>query len=987
MSDYLDINNEELLKDFFSEAEQQVEQLESNILIIENDPTNHDAIDEIFRAAHTLKGGSATVEMMELSGFTHKVEDLLDELRSGNVSVSGDIVDVLLDSIDVIKAMLESRTNGEIYSQDVSDLVSRIESFIPAKQAKKKESVPRPSSLFASASAMVSSVAPSSDKTSNVTALNKTSNAKIEKITSPFEILSTDDLLELNQALERGESLFAVVASFSGDSSKEESVAIFSALKDQMRVLKTEPDYETFLSDEFLSQAVYFVASTKDKDAVFNVVSQLGQQCSICVYSPQDAVAALEDNEHSQMNASNSFVNQQSVSTDTVDNCSTSTNEVSKAQAEVPNPFASLSEYETLELAQLAVDGKSLWCVVVNFDESNPMNTVGGIQVFAALKDKGSVVKTNPDFDSLYEDSFYPQVLYYLVSTSSKDELESAASISDVTLETFAIKAPSQNTIKDEKPSQQGSVDNLSGKKEMSQNSKDVLQTSSFNTSSSVNPVEGQTSIELSSGKMDDESVSSLNKTETPKKTPAVQHSSGSLLRVDSRRIDYLLNLVSETVITKASFNQNSILFGELQSQLQNVEQSYKDKVRKLLEQLPQMAKDINEGSSVKDIKHQISQEYGDVISMFDPFSTSFKSAVAKFKSGSQNLGRIAGELQEGVMKIRMVPISQIFSRFPRVVRDLSRDLHKKVELIIEGEETELDKAVIDDLLDPIMHCVRNSLDHGIESPEVRKSSGKPEEGKVLLKASNEGNLIIIEISDDGGGIDVEAVRKKAVERGVIHPNKELTDMEAYQLIFEPGFSTSSKITSVSGRGVGLDVVKNSIEKINGTVTVHSEHGIGSKFIIKLPLTLAIIQGLLVRVGKEIYSIPIASVIESIRVSVDEINRIDNYEVINVRDEVISLLRLNTLFGIPNKNETTYRHIVIVGTNDKKIGLMVDSLIGEEDVVIKALKDQFTNSPGIAGASILGDGSVSLIIDVSQLLELGLKQEQLAKTAKKASAW
>ena len=188
-----------------------------------------------------------------------------------DLSVSGDIVDVLLDSIDVIKAMLESRTNGEIYSQDVSDLVSRIESFIPAKQAKKKESVPRPSSLFASASAMVSSVAPSSDKTSNVTALNKTSNAKIEKITSPFEILSTDDLLELNQALERGESLFAVVASFSGDSSKEESVAIFSALKDQMRVLKTEPDYETFLSDEFLSQAVYFVASTKDKDAVFNV--------------------------------------------------------------------------------------------------------------------------------------------------------------------------------------------------------------------------------------------------------------------------------------------------------------------------------------------------------------------------------------------------------------------------------------------------------------------------------------------------------------------------------------------------------------------------------------------------------------------------------------------------------------------------------------------------------------------------------------------
>ncbi|MDR1247774.1 MAG: chemotaxis protein CheA, partial [Treponema sp.] len=337
------------------------------------------------------------------------------------------------------------------------------------------------------------------------------------------------------------------------------------------------------------------------------------------------------------------------------------------------------------------------------------------------------------------------------------------------------------------------------------------------------------------------------------------------------------------------------------------------------------------------------------------------------------------GELQEGVMRIRMVPISQIFSRFPRLVRDLSKSLNKKINLVIEGEETELDKSVIDDLLDPIMHSVRNSIDHGIESLEERKAAGKPEEGMVLLKATNEGNMIVIEISDDGKGIDVEAVKAKAVERGLISPNKLLNDVEAFNLIFEPGFSTARTITSISGRGVGLDVVRRSIEKLNGTVTVSSEKGKGTKFLIKLPLTLAIIQGLLVRVGEEIYSIPITSVIESLRVKPEEIKMIDNYEVFNIRNDVVSLLRLNRLFGIRTEERTDFNFIVIVGTAEKKMGFMVDSLIGEEDVVIKPLRDQYTNSPGIAGASILGDGSVSLIIDVSQLLDLGLHQEMEAR--------
>ena len=800
MSDYLDINNEELLKDFFSEAEQQVEILESNVLVIEQNPEDRNAVDEIFRAAHTLKGGSATVEMTELSQFTHAMEDLLDEIRSGSVSVTEETVDLLLKSIDIIKLMLDARAAGSIYSDDVSGIVNQLRSYIPAKPDKKSSKASAPKT------AMPSSAPP-------------VSTPKVKAASSGLDV------------------------------------------KD------------------------YF------------------------------------------------------------------------------------SEYEILELAETIQKGEELYAVIVKFDESNLMNSVGGIQVFASLKNYGSVLKTVPEFDALYEDEFHETVIYFLSSASDGKILEKAAFIGDVTLSVSAEKLEIKDEVKEApKPAQPAPA--------------------------KVPEAKVPEKTEVKTVEEPKEAVS--KPTEKPEKKQAQtspqgsgHSSSGSILRVDANRIDYLLNLVSETVITKASLNQSTIEFAELYDKFQNSSTTYKDKTRKLLDKMPEYLEKIQQGYDINSIKQDVLNEYSSLLEVFGDFDSLMKAAVTKFKSSSQNLGRISGELQEGVMKIRMVPISQIFSRFPRVVRDLSRDLNKNVQLVIEGEDTELDKSVVEDLLDPIMHCVRNSLDHGVESPDVRKKLGKPEQGTLLLKASNEGNMIVIEVADDGHGIDVEAVKQKAVERGILHPNKSLTDIEAFQLVFAPGFSTSKTISSVSGRGVGLDVVKTHIEKLNGTVMVESEPNVGTRFIIKLPLTLAIIQGLLIRVGDEVYSIPITSVIESHRVKPDEINRIDNYEVFNVRDEVYSLLRLNRLFGITSAetDDDGYNYIVVVGTEEKKVGLMVDSLIGEESVVIKPLKDQFTNSPGIAGASILGDGSVSLIIDVAQLLELGLKQEMQARERREASIW
>lgn len=598
MSDYLDPNNEELLKDFFSEAFMQVEVMEQNILALEDDPGDQDAIDEIFRAAHTLKGSAATVQMIELSSFTRLLEDLLDEIHSGKVRVVEENVDILLLSIDVIKAMVASRQNGDVYEEDYSAVSANLELMI----ARRGEIEPEPESA--------------------------------------------------------------------------------------------------------------------------------------------------------------------------------------------PEP----------------------------------------------------VVKR--------------------------------------------------------------------------------------------------------------------------------ETSSGFILQVDSRRIDNLLNLVSESVINKATFNWISTQFTEILRNLATAETAYKDSLKGLFDSMPDWLSEIREGRSLKEIKTGINEKTGGLFSIFDDVEFQLKGTVGAFRKTAANLGRNTGDLHEAILKIRMVPINQIFSRFPR--------LGKQIDMIIEGEDTELDKSVTEELLDPLMHCVRNSMDHGIESPEVRKNAGKPVEGRLLLKASNEGNTIIIEIADDGAGIDIERVREKAIDRGIIHPDKALSEVETFDLIFEPGFSTTGEVTDISGLGVGFDVVRKQIEKLNGSVTVWSKLGEGTRFTIKLPLTLPIIQGLLVRVGTEIYVLPITSVLESHRITPEEINIIDNYEVFNVREDVVSILRLGKLFRIDVKDDSEYNFIVIVGSGDKKMGLMVDALIGEEDVVIKPLKDRYTNSPGIAGATILGDGTVSLIIDVGQLLDLSARKDQEA---------
>ncbi len=402
-------------------------------------------------------------------------------------------------------------------------------------------------------------------------------------------------------------------------------------------------------------------------------------------------------------------------------------------------------------------------------------------------------------------------------------------------------------------------------------------------------------------------------------KTPVKKQTASALeqtIRVEVKRLDHLMNLIGELVLGK----------NRLLKIYDDVEERYEGE--KFLEELNQVVSSVS---------------------------------------------LVTTDLQIAVMKTRMLPVAKVFNKFPRMVRDLSRELGKSIELKITGEETELDKSIVEEIGDPLVHIIRNSCDHGVEDGETRLLKGKLEAGTIELKAYHEGNNIVIEIVDDGKGLDPDMLRHKSLEKGIISEREAdtMSDKEAYNLIFKPGFSTAAQVTSVSGRGVGMDVVKTNIEKLNGIIDVDSEIDKGTIIKLKIPLTLAIIQALLVGVQEEFYAIPLASVLETVRIPLDEIYTIEGKNVLRLRDEVLSLVRLSDIFGVDKVYENNeHAYVVVIGLAESKLGVIVDTLVGQEEIVIKSMGDYLKGIDGIAGATIRGDGRVTLIVDVAALMDL-----------------
>ncbi|UPA12317.1 chemotaxis protein CheA [Borrelia venezuelensis] len=848
----LDSENKELLEIFFEEAQNLVDTLEENIMSLEDDPNNAETIDEIFRAAHTLKGGSASVDMMELSGFTHVIEDVFDAIRDNKLKICNDLVDLLLNALDVIKGMLDARLNGDVYLQDVSKLKNKLRRFL-------------------------------GDEHQTV------SEISLENINDDEFLLSSRDLSDMCEVVGLGQKVLKVSIYFNKDNPMATiaGIQMFQALKDLGPILYTVPNYEQLIADKFLRRVDYYLISL-NKNTIEEKIKLSGVALSY----------AIDEFDIDSELAKTEAIERNTVVYDTL------------SEGKVR-----LSNDELISLRKRVGDAK-LFEVKLNFNKDNPMSTISGLQMLQALKSLGEVYKSIPE--DLLADKFFDFIVYYLISDTSVDSISKKVDLSDVVV-SFDINEVDLKNIKD------------------------------------VN--------------LNTEVGSYASSKESKKTTVNV-----NLIRIDSKRIDSILNLVSEAVISKSTYNQiNSDMTSFLYSF--NYFYDYQESFRNsFLVDLKIIFKDMGlelesslENQIANLVEHKLDKTLQDMVGLRDLLFKILQDS--RFASG--RLSRIITDLHESVLKTRMLPVSSIFSRFARVVRDLSKKLGKIVELSTEGEETEVDKSVIDDLVDPLMHCVRNSMDHGLETADERLSKGKDKAGHIILRAKNEGNVISIEIEDDGRGIDPDIIRQKSIEKGLIKEDMVLSESEILNLIFEPGFSTASQITDVSGRGVGLDVVKNNIKKLNGTIVIDSKVNVGTTFKIKLPLTLVIVQGLLVKSGSEIYVIPLNSVLETHRISEENIKLLENdHEVYNLREEVISVLRLDELFNINNDQNLYEKFLIVISVNDKKAGIVVDSILGEEDFVVKPIKDKYASSPGIVGATTLGNGKVVLIIDVFRLFDL-----------------
>jgi two-component system, chemotaxis family, sensor kinase CheA len=556
-----------------------------------------------------------------------------------------------------------------------------------------------------------------------------------------------------------------------------------------------------------------------------------------------------------------------------------------------------LNQYELTVIQQSIEKGYQPYSVHVTLSPQCMLRAARAYMVVNAYEQIGEMIRIEPSVEDLEQENFDYEFRFLLLTKEDEQTVQNTGlQISEI--ESVAVERISLEQAK-------GFADATLSSGTVTHHAIAEQTSATANSSSSVSADVSGKQKDVATAKQTTDTKPKSNSTTTAEtKKPAT----GKSVRVDTERLDTLLNLFSELVI---------------------------DRTR-----LEKIARDINHPELIETVEH---------------------------------MTRISGDLQNIVMTIRMVPVETVFNRFPRMVRDLAKELNKKVEFVITGAETELDRTVVDEIGDPLVHLLRNSLDHGLEMPEIRLENGKPEVGTVELKAYQSGNHVFIEVTDDGKGIDRQAIVKKAVERGLVTSARAetLTDEEVYQFMFQSGFSTAEKISDVSGRGVGLDVVKNKIESLGGRVTVKSERGKGTRFIVQLPLTLSIIQAMLVKVYDETYAIPLSSIIETAMIKASDIKTVHRQAVIDFRGHVVPLISLSDVFEIPASYEhhTEQENVVIVRKGERMAALQVHQFIGQQEIVLKSLGKYLSHVFAISGATILGDGQVALILDCNALIQ------------------
>lgn len=821
---------------FLEESEDQIEELNANLLKLESDHSNPDIINDIFRAAHSLKSSAAFVGLYNLSDLAHKMENLLQKIREDKLSVNVSLVNLLFECFDLIKVVIDAVGQGEKNDTPFTDMITKLENY-EKEGGNASSSGISPPQLQNFQSEVVQTQDSSSDGIQNDT------NSAI--INTGFIPLDNSDLQDLEEEMRIRNAKaidIKVVLKESTLMKGSRYALILESLKPSGVIFKSTPEEDDLLKGKEILELIFVFITQLDEEEIYRIIhSDLIQELVIELRST----------------AKIKFAELTPISLDS-------------------------DEINELE-EEMKVRNASVYDIRVILKADTPMKGLRFTLILQNLKHNSIIYKSNPDIEILERGTELNSLTFVLLTTMSIDAVKKTITVDMVEHIDISGRIISSS---------------IGSAKERN-----------LNTSQQVN-------IPTQANKQTISSVSP--KKEKPTPVPASEKDDSKLtksIKVSSEKLDQLMNNVGELVITNSGFQK-----------------IYDDLVR----------------------------TFGD------------DTIFAELKSKIDQINRISKDLQSGIMNTRMVPIGSVFNRFSRLVRDLSMETGKKVQLILLGENTELDKKVVDMIGEPLLHLIRNSIDHGLEQPEERLKAGKPEIGTVELNAYQGGNNIMVEIKDDGRGLNKSKILKKAVENGLISQSdsQNISDNDIYQFIFAAGFSTAAQVTDISGRGVGMNVVNKLIQDFKGKILINTQEGQGSSFTLCFPQALAIIPSILVSMEEEIYAFPLSEVFETIRVKKEQINTLEGHEIFNLRGEVLPIYRLNKIIRLSEKKDLEEFPVVIVNFNSRKLGFIVDDLIGKHETVIKTLEKNFRNIPGLTGASIMGDGTIILVLDIPGLIEL-----------------
>ncbi|WP_423792963.1 chemotaxis protein CheW [Methanocaldococcus indicus] len=942
MEEYLDV--------FVEEAEEHIQTINECLLELEKNPDNLDLVNQIFRSAHTIKGGARTVGLTHISELTHHMEDILDYIRNGQIPVTSEIIDMLFKCLDALETMLEEVKSGNYETsvdfQAIIDEIQRLKAkYLEGKvdikeekkeEEKKEEKVEEQQETKTETTKKIKKIVVKFKNPKSVVKVKKVFKEKIE---------ITEEEIDFNEIKGIIESI-------------KKSLDVFYKICEVLNIENLKPLLDTIKE---------FIESIENEEIKLtpNVEDVLKE-----IMDTLERIAnLLEENKDLNEIDINSLIEKIK---NIKEESKTEIKEIVREEefeVELNHEQFDLSEFGEL-IKQKLDEGYKLYHIKAKVEDECELKAARLAVVLARARSLGEVLVSKPTEGELKEKpSEYIEIL--LLSDKDLDELKKhldglpeieyvAIAQVDVEIEEIEEEVKEEEIIEEEDvPDAYKVIVYLDDEcllravrsymviKEL-QNLGEIVKTipplekiqnGEFNgtkfvvyiklneeyneddikeTVLNIPEIKDVEIYKPGEGKKEEEKKEEVKKEEKKEeKKPAAQQPKPQLkkeekkpttktIRINIEKLDKLMNLVGELVITRANFAQ-------------------------------------------------IANKY----------------QLKELQNAVNRLSMLINELQEEVMAMRMVPVSYVFNRFPRMVRDLAKALGKEVEFVMEGTDIELDRTVLDELAEPLVHLIRNALDHGIEPPEEREKVGKPRKGLLRLAAKRERDYVLIIVEDDGRGIDPEKIKKKAIERGLITPEEaeKMSDHEIINLIFMPGFSTAEKVSDVSGRGVGMDVVKTKIESLGGSVVVYSEKGKGTRVVLKLPLTMAIITALLMKLANQVYAIPITSVLDVTTVKQDDVKNVEGIKTIIYRDEIIPVIWLKDFLGmhhLPTRtsddNELT---VVVIEKSDGKMGLVVDDVIGREDIVVKSLTGILKNIPGLAGATILGDGRVALILDLS----------------------